>query len=30
VLNGATAFGLRMREVPVEGMGAVDTFFERF
>ena len=30
VLNGETAFGLRMHDVPVEGMGAVDTFFERF
>ena len=30
VLNGSSAFGIRMREVPVEGMGAVDTFFERF
>ncbi len=30
VLNGKTAFGLRMRAVPVEGMGSVDTFFERF
>jgi hypothetical protein len=30
ILNGSTAFGLRMRSVPVEGMGVVDTFFERF
>ena len=30
VFNGATAFGVRMRDVPVDGMGAVDTFFERF
>lgn len=30
VLNGKSAFGVRMRNVPVEGMGAVDTFFERF
>ena len=30
ILNGKSAFGLRMRDVPVEGMGAVDTFFERF
>lgn len=30
VLNGTTAFGLRMRAVPVEDMGQVDTFFERF
>jgi len=29
-LNGARAFGLRMHDVPVEGLGAVDTFFERF
>jgi hypothetical protein len=29
VLNGKTAFGLRMRSVPIEGLGAVDTFFER-
>ena len=30
VLNGKSAFGVRMRNIPVEGMGAVDTFFERF
>ena len=30
VLNGVTAFGLRMRDVPVEGFGQIDTFFERF
>ena len=30
ILNGSTAFGLRMREVPVEGHGPIDTFFERF
>lgn len=30
LLNGTTAFGLRMRDVPVDGMGVVDTFFERF
>jgi len=30
ILNGTTAFGLRMHEVPVEGLGVVDTFFERF
>lgn len=30
VLNGKTAFGLRMRAVPVEDMGVIDTFFERF
>jgi hypothetical protein len=29
VLNGKTAFGLRVRSVPIEGHGAVDTFFER-
>lgn len=29
-LNGATAFGLRMYAVPVEGFGFIDTFFERF
>ncbi|HEV7242239.1 MAG TPA: hypothetical protein VGQ36_23615 [Thermoanaerobaculia bacterium] len=29
VLNGATAFGIRMHEVPVEGFGQIDTFFER-
>ena len=30
ILNGTSAFGLRMREVPVEGLGQIDTFFERF
>ena len=30
ILNGTSAFGLRMREVPVEGFGQIDTFFERF
>ena len=30
VLNGTTAFGIRMYDVPVEGMGVIDTFFERF
>lgn len=30
VLNGATAFGVRMHDVPVEGFGRIDTFFERF
>jgi hypothetical protein len=30
VLNGATAFGLRMHDVPVEGLGSIDTFYERF
>jgi hypothetical protein len=29
VLNGKTAFGARVRNVTVEGMGPVDTFFER-
>lgn len=29
VMNGTTSFGLRMHAVPVEGLGAVDTFFER-
>jgi hypothetical protein len=29
-LNGATAFGLRMRAIPLEGYGSIDTFFERF
>lgn len=28
VLNGARAFGVRMQSVPVDGMGAIDTFFE--
>lgn len=27
--NGRNAFGLRMHNVPVEGLGRVDTFFER-
>jgi hypothetical protein len=30
VLNGKSAFGLRLYEVPVEGLGSIDTFFERF
>jgi hypothetical protein len=30
ILNGTTAFGLRVHEVPVESLGTVDTFFERF
>lgn len=30
VLNGKAAFGLHLHEVPVEGLGMVDTFFERF
>ena len=29
VLNGRSAFGLRLRAVPVEGVGPVDTFFEK-
>jgi hypothetical protein len=29
VLNGNTAFGARVKGVKVEGMGEVDTFFER-
>ena len=28
VLNGDRAFGLRVHDVPVEGFGEVDTFFE--
>src|SRR5688500_14581623 len=30
VRNGKTAFGLRVHSVPIEGLGVVDTFFERF
>jgi hypothetical protein len=30
VLNGTRAFGLHLHEVPVEGFGQIDTFFERF
>jgi hypothetical protein len=30
VSNGASAFGVRVAGVPVEGLGSVDTFFERF
>ncbi len=30
VMNGKTAFGIRMKDVPVEGLDVVDTFFERF
>ncbi len=30
VLNGTTAFGIRLHAVPVEGFGLTDTFFERF
>jgi len=29
VFNGDRAFGVRMQNVPVEGFGAIDTFFER-
>jgi hypothetical protein len=29
VMNGKTAFGVRMHSVPIEGVGAVDTFFKR-
>jgi hypothetical protein len=29
VLNGRSAFGARVTNVEVEGLGAVDTFFER-
>lgn len=28
-LNGTRAFGLRMANVPVEGFGMIDTFFEK-
>ena len=28
-LNGVRAFGVRMYNVPVEGFGRIDTFFER-
>jgi len=28
-LNGRSAFGLQLRAVPVEGLGPVDTFFEK-
>lgn len=30
VVNGRSAFGLRMQAVPVEGLDVVETFFERF
>ena len=30
IRNGTTAFGIVIREVPVEGAGLVQTFFERF
>jgi hypothetical protein len=29
VLNGETAFGARVENVPVQDMGLIDTFFER-
>jgi hypothetical protein len=29
VLNGNSAFGLRLHEIPVDAFGRVDTFFER-
>jgi len=29
VLNGQSAFGVRMTNVPVEGFGMIDTFFEK-
>lgn len=29
VFNGVRSFGVRMQDVPVEGFGAIDTFFER-
>ena len=28
VLNGEQAFGVRVQDVPVDGLGAIDTFFE--
>jgi len=28
ILNGDRAFGIRVHDVPVEGMGSIDTFFE--
>jgi hypothetical protein len=30
IRNGTTAFGIRMRAVPIEAFGLVDTFFEKF
>ena len=30
VLNGKSAFGVRLHDIPVEDMGLIDTFFERF
>lgn len=29
ILNGVTAFGARLYDVPVEGLGVVDPFFEK-
>jgi len=29
VLNGVRAFGIRINDVPVEGLGAINTFFEK-
>ena len=29
VLNGKTAFGVRMQSIPIDGLGSVNTFFER-
>ena len=29
VLNGKTAFGVHMHSIPMDGVGSVDTFFER-
>lgn len=29
ILNGVRAFGVRMHDIPVEGNGLIDTFFER-
>jgi len=28
ILNGDRAFGIQVHDVPVEGMGSIDTFFE--
>jgi hypothetical protein len=30
IFNGVTAFGIRLRAVPVESLGMIDTFFEKF
>ena len=30
IRNGRSAFGIRMHAIPVEGLGIVDPFFERF